>query len=69
VQIFSVRSVKKTPDRKNWRSNQRGPLPAGGQVVTIMITSLNGSVGIIKDHGDVTNDAVTYAFASAVART
>ena len=34
-----------------------------------VITSLNGSGGIIKDHGDVTNEAVTYAFASAVART
>ena len=34
-----------------------------------VITSLNGSGGLIKDHGDVTNEAVTYAFASAVART
>jgi hypothetical protein len=34
-----------------------------------VITSLDGSGGLIKDHGDVTNDAVTYAFASAVART
>jgi hypothetical protein len=34
-----------------------------------MITSLNGSGGLIKDHGDVTNEAVTDAFAAAVART
>jgi hypothetical protein len=34
-----------------------------------VIISLNGSGGLIKDHGDVTNAAVTYAFASAVART
>jgi hypothetical protein len=34
-----------------------------------VINSLDGSGGLIKDHGDVTNDAVTYAFASAVART
>jgi hypothetical protein len=30
---------------------------------------LDGSGGIIKDHGDVTNSDVTYAFASAVAVT
>ena len=34
-----------------------------------VINNLDGSGGLIKDHGDVTNDAVTYAFASAVART
>jgi hypothetical protein len=34
-----------------------------------VINSLDGSGGLIKDHGDVTNDAVTYAFASAIART
>jgi hypothetical protein len=45
---------------------------AGGTAYTFkpgVITSLNGSGGLIKDHSDVTNDAVTYAFASAVART
>ncbi len=34
-----------------------------------VINNLDGSDGLIKDHGDVTNEAVTYAFASAVART
>jgi pimeloyl-ACP methyl ester carboxylesterase len=34
-----------------------------------IINNLDGSGGLIKDHGDVTNDAVTYAFASAVAQT
>jgi hypothetical protein len=34
-----------------------------------VINNLDGSGGLIKDHGDVTNAAVTYAFASAVART
>jgi hypothetical protein len=36
---------------------------------TGVVTSLDGSDGLIKDHGDVTNAHVTYAFASAVART
>ena len=34
-----------------------------------IINNLDGSGGLIKDHGDVTNEAVTYAFASAVAHT
>jgi hypothetical protein len=34
-----------------------------------VIHNLDGSGGLIKDHGDVTNAAITYAFASAVART
>jgi len=34
-----------------------------------VINNLDGSGGLIKDHGDVTNEAVTYAFASLVART
>lgn len=34
-----------------------------------VINNLDGSGGLVKDHGDVTSDAVTYAFASAVART
>jgi pimeloyl-ACP methyl ester carboxylesterase len=34
-----------------------------------VINNLDGSGGLIKDHGDVTNAAVTYAFASVVART
>jgi hypothetical protein len=33
------------------------------------INNLDGSGGLIKDHGDVTSDAITYAFVSAVART
>ena len=34
-----------------------------------VINNLDGSGGLIKDHSDVTNETVTYAFASAVART
>jgi hypothetical protein len=34
-----------------------------------VINNLDGSGGLIRNHGDVTNPAVTYAFASAVART
>jgi hypothetical protein len=34
-----------------------------------VINNLDGSDGLIKDHSDVTNDAITYAFAAAVART
>lgn len=36
---------------------------------TGVINNLDGSGGLIKDHSDVTNDAITYAFASAVAQT
>ncbi len=48
------------------------PLNSPGQAYEYkagVINNLDGSGGLIKDHGDVTNDAVTYAFASAVART
>ena len=34
-----------------------------------VVNNLDGSGGLIKDHGDVTNPAVTYAFASVLART
>jgi hypothetical protein len=34
-----------------------------------VINNLDGSGGLIKEHADVTNEAVTYAFASVVART
>lgn len=34
-----------------------------------VINNLDGSGGLITSHGDVTNDAVTYAFASAMLRT
>lgn len=34
-----------------------------------VLTNLDGSGGLIKDHGDVTNSAVTYAFASALVAT
>jgi hypothetical protein len=34
-----------------------------------VLTNLNGSGGLIKDHSDVTNEAVTYAFATAVTMT
>jgi len=34
-----------------------------------VINNLDGSGGFIKDHSDVTNDAVTYAFASALTHT
>jgi hypothetical protein len=36
---------------------------------TGVVTNLDGSGGLITSHGDVTNDRVTYAFASAVAAT
>lgn len=36
---------------------------------TGVITNLDGSGGLITSHGDVTNDHVTYAFASALAAT
>ena len=48
------------------------PLNAPGspyEYKTDVINNLDGSGGLIKNHSDVTNDAVTYAFASAVART
>ena len=34
-----------------------------------VVSNLDGSGGLIKDHGDVTNDTVTYAVAAAVSRT
>ncbi len=34
-----------------------------------VVNNLDGSGGLIKSHGDVTNETVTYAFASAMART
>jgi len=34
-----------------------------------VVNSLEGSGGLIKNHGDVTNEAVTYAFAQALALT
>ena len=34
-----------------------------------MLNNLDGSGGMIKNHGDVTNPAVTYAFTAALART
>jgi hypothetical protein len=49
-----------------------GPLHAAGTPYDFeakVINNLDGSGGLIKDHGDVTNSAITYAFASAVART
>ena len=48
------------------------PLNAAGRPYEYkadVINNLDGSGGLIKNHGDVTNDAVTYAFASAGART
>ncbi len=36
---------------------------------TGVVTNLDGSGGLITSHGDVTNDHVTYAFASSVATT
>ena len=36
---------------------------------TGIITNLDGSGGWIKNHSDVTNEAVTYAFASAIRHT
>jgi len=34
-----------------------------------VINNLDGSGGLITNHSDVTNEAVTYAFASAMLRT
>jgi hypothetical protein len=36
---------------------------------TGIVTNLDGSGGLIQNHGDVTNEHVTYAFASAIAAT
>ena len=49
-----------------------GPLHPPGQPYTFttgVVNNLDGSGGLILNHGDVTNDAVTYAFASSVAVT
>ena len=35
----------------------------------LVINNLDGSGGLIKNHSDITSDAVTYAFAAALART
>jgi hypothetical protein len=48
------------------------PLHAAGTRYTFqphVINNLDGSGGLIRNHGDVTSEAVTYAFASAVAGT
>ena len=34
-----------------------------------VVNNLDGSGGLIKNHSDITNTTVTYAFASAMART
>ena len=50
----------------------RSPLHAPGTAYDYklaVINSLDGSGGLIKNHSDVTNEAITYAFASALART
>jgi hypothetical protein len=47
------------------------PLHAAGTAYAYkanVINNLDGSGGLIKDHNDVTNGAITYAFASAMAR-
>jgi hypothetical protein len=47
------------------------PMHAAGTAYAFtadVINNLDGSGGLIKDHNDVTNGAVTYAFASAMAR-
>ena len=49
-----------------------GPLHVPGAPYEYMprvINNLDGSGGLITGHSDVTNDAVTYAFAAAVAQT
>jgi hypothetical protein len=33
------------------------------------VNNLDGSGGLIRNHGDVTNETVTYAVASAVSQT
>jgi hypothetical protein len=45
------------------------PGTAYGNFQTGKVINLDGSGGLIKNHGDVTNETVTYAFASAVSRT
>jgi hypothetical protein len=57
---------------------QRTPESVSGKLLTPdgsydfapgVLTNLDGSGGLITHHSDVTNPAVTYAFASALART
>ena len=56
----------KTPEAATQRLHAAGtPYEFAPEV----INNLDGSGGLIKDHGDVANAAVTYAFASAMART
>jgi hypothetical protein len=57
---------QKTKEVANFRFTSPGTAYAykGG-----VINNLDGSGGFIKDHADVMNEAVTYAFASAVAQT
>jgi pimeloyl-ACP methyl ester carboxylesterase len=45
--------------------------PAGTpyDLKSAVVNNLDGSGGLIKDHGDVTNETITYAVASAVSRT
>ena len=56
----------KTPEAATKRLHAAG---TPYEFTTDVINNLDGSGGLIKDHSDVTNDAITYAFASAVART
>jgi len=57
---------QKTEEVANFRLNTPG---SPYEYQADVINNLDGSGGLIKNHGDVTNDAVTYAFASVVART
>ena len=58
------------PQRTNEVASARLNAPGTAYEFALhVINSLDGSGGLIKNHGDVTNPAVTYAFASAVART
>jgi hypothetical protein len=51
-------------------TNSRLQQPGGAYDYRLrVINNLDGSGGLITNHSDVTNPAVTYAFASAIART
>jgi hypothetical protein len=57
---------QRTAEVANFRMNAPG---TAYEYQADVINNLDGSGGLIKNHGDVTNDAVTYAFASVLART
>lgn len=56
----------KTSEVANWPLHKPGTTY---EFAIGMINNLDGSGGMIRNHGDVTNAAVTYAFTAALART